>query len=969
MRVLSVVVLFVAACSSPVAHVDEPTPVEPEPDKGVVHDPREVHLSNVKQLTYDSGENAEAYWSFDGSELVFQTKRPPYSCDQIMRMPADGSGEPVLVSTGEGATTCSYFLPGNERIVYASTHLAGKECPPRPDHSQGYVWPLYDTYDIFSVKKDGSDLVRLTDNPGYDAEATVCAVDGSIISTSTRDGDLELYRMDSDGKNVKRLTSTPGYDGGAFFSADCKQIIWRASRPTGDALADYQRLLAQDLVRPSRLELYIANADGSDPRQITYLNSAAFAPYLHPNGKRILFSSNFADPLGREFNIWAIDTDGTNLEQITYTDGFDGFPMFSPDGTKLAFASNRHNAKERETDVYVADWVDGEKKSDKSVAADRFMDDVRWLADDARQGRGVDTKGLEQASTWLANEFTGILGTSSLQPLTVPVAVKVDKGTYVKLGKKSVPFGDLRAASFSDNASVTARTVSVDYGIVAPDLGLDDYKGKRVKGRIAVIRRFVPAIPAFEKDDVKRRYSDLHYKAFTARERGAVGVLFVDVPVVKKGEKLPEEAALPELRIARLSNVGIPVLHLKRAAGQALLKRSQKVSIGVQLLTEKRSVANVVGHLKVGKSDRIVIVGAHYDHLGFGGESSLEPGVRAVHNGADDNASGTAGLLAVARELAGRKDELVADVIFIAFTAEESGLLGSAHYVRTMKRDAGQILAMLNMDMIGRLRDNTLGVLGGETAAEWPELVQPICAQKRVACVLGGDGYGPSDQTPFYAEGVPVLQFFTGAHDDYHKTTDDTERVNGAGGAQTALIVAEVAAAVSKRNASLTYKKVAAPLPEGDSRSFGARCATQWCSTRRSRREGRVGQGRSHSSDWQDPNPHGSGSGLRPASGQARREGEDHLRSRWQEDRVVRDFWQEHSSPRPLVHELVFCERKVGVQTELGADIVDGVGAFADGYVGANQQLRARTKVIDESAREQRAGVRVVHDGSAFEIP
>ena len=322
----------------------------------------EVHLADIRQLTF-GGENAEAYWSPDGSELIFQARGGDsgHACDQIYRVPIDGSSEPTLVSTGSGRTTCPYFAyPTADRIVYASTHeKGGSECPPEPDRSQGYVWPLYPDYEIYSAKPDGSDLLALTDNQAYDAEATICPLDGSIIFTSDRDGDLELYRMESDGSNVTRLTHTPGYDGGAFFSADCTQIVWRASRPReGEELEDFQRLLAQHLVRPNKLEVFVAMADGSQARQVTELGAASFAPFFHPSGKKILFSSNYGAPSGREFEIWSINVDGSGLEQITFSPDFDGFPMFSPDGSMLAFSSNRNQSERGETNVFVARWVE-----------------------------------------------------------------------------------------------------------------------------------------------------------------------------------------------------------------------------------------------------------------------------------------------------------------------------------------------------------------------------------------------------------------------------------------------------------------------------------------------------------------------------------------------------------------------------------------------------------------------------------
>jgi Tol biopolymer transport system component len=324
-----------------------------------IHDPQETHLAEIRQLTF-GGENAEAYWSPDGEELVFQSTRPPYGCDQIFRLALANPDELKMVSTGVGRTTCGYFSGDGQRILFASTHLADETCPPVPDHSQGYVWPIYDGYDLFSAKLDGSDLRRLTDVQAYDAEATVCPVDGSIVFTSTRDGDLELYRMDADGSNVRRLTHEPGYDGGAFFSADCRQIVWRASRPDSEEeLTDYRQLLAQNKVRPSRLEIFVARGDGSGVRQVTELGAASFAPFFFPSGDRIIFATNYGDPKGREFDIWAINVDGTDLEQITFSPGFDGFPMFSPDGKRLAFASNRNQSRPGETNVFVARWVAG----------------------------------------------------------------------------------------------------------------------------------------------------------------------------------------------------------------------------------------------------------------------------------------------------------------------------------------------------------------------------------------------------------------------------------------------------------------------------------------------------------------------------------------------------------------------------------------------------------------------------------
>jgi TolB protein len=318
--------------------------------------PQEKHLRNVKQLTF-GGENAEAYFSPDGKQLIFQSTRDGHECDQIYTMNIDGS-DVKMVSTGEGRTTCAYFFPNGKQILYSSTHLGGKQCPPRPDFSQGYVWAIYDTYDIFTANADGSDLKQLTKTLGYDAETTISR-NGRLVFTSKRDGDLDIYTMDANGKNVKRLTNELGYDGGPFWSYDGKQIVYRAYHPqTEKEKADYLALLKQNLIRPTVLELWVMNSDGSNKRQVTRLNKASFAPYFFPDGKRIIFSSNVADPKGRDFDLYLINVDGTGMERITYNPSFDGFPMFSPEGKKLVFASNRNGKVQGETNIFIADWVE-----------------------------------------------------------------------------------------------------------------------------------------------------------------------------------------------------------------------------------------------------------------------------------------------------------------------------------------------------------------------------------------------------------------------------------------------------------------------------------------------------------------------------------------------------------------------------------------------------------------------------------
>jgi Tol biopolymer transport system component len=319
--------------------------------------PDETHLRNLRQLTF-GGENAEAYWSPDGGRLIFQSSREGVACDQEFVLDV-ASGETRRVSNGQGRTTCGYFLDGGRRILYASTHLASPDCPPRPDYSKGYVWAMYPGFDLFTANADGTGIRRLTDAPGYDAEATLSPDGKTIVFTSTRDGDLEIYTMNVDGSGVRRLTHEPGYDGGPFFSPDGKRIVYRRDAPAGDAgLARYRELLKDGLYSPGTLEIWVMDRDGSHHRQVTRLGAASFAPYFHPDGKRIVFSSNHPEPKGRNFDLYLIGDDGTGLVRVTSDPTFDGFPMFSPDGKRLVFASNRGGKARGETNLFVADWVE-----------------------------------------------------------------------------------------------------------------------------------------------------------------------------------------------------------------------------------------------------------------------------------------------------------------------------------------------------------------------------------------------------------------------------------------------------------------------------------------------------------------------------------------------------------------------------------------------------------------------------------
>ncbi len=325
----------------------------------------ERHFKNIKMLTH-GGDNAEAYFSFDGKYASFQSNNEKWNlkCDQIFNLDIekaskDSTYKPNLISTGKGRTTCSYYLKDGKHIIYASTHKAANECPAPPETNGKYLWAVYRSFDIFVADLNGNITKQLTESDGYDAEATVSPKGDKIVFTSDRSGDLELWTMDIDGKNQTQITFGLGYDGGAFFSPDGKKLVFRASRPQTDKeIEEYKELLSQGLVAPTSMELYTCNVDGSNLKQITKLGKANWAPFYHPSGKKIIFSSNHHSAKGYDFQLFMINDDGTKLEQITNQSMFNAFPMFSPNGKKLIFSSNRNNGGTRDTNLFIADWID-----------------------------------------------------------------------------------------------------------------------------------------------------------------------------------------------------------------------------------------------------------------------------------------------------------------------------------------------------------------------------------------------------------------------------------------------------------------------------------------------------------------------------------------------------------------------------------------------------------------------------------
>lgn len=799
----------------------------------------ERRLENIRQLTFE-GNNAEAYWSYDGKYLTYQYSSDKAGCDQIYRISIDGKVK-NSVSNGKGRSTCSFFTPDSNTIIYSSTHLKSESCPEKPDMSNGYVWPVYSSYQFFKAPAEGlkhsKGSKRIADpipaEPGapsaYNAELTTCG-NGKVVFTSTRHGDLELYtgELDNDKfiKQIKRITFIPGYDGGAVFSRDCSKIAWRAFHPKSEKEKDaYQDLLAKGEVKPSKLELWVAEADGSKAHQVTFLNSASFAPTFTPDGNHLVFSSNYKGRTERNFDLFMVNLNGTALEKITYSDTFDSFPMFSPDGKHLAFSSNRHSRNPGDTNIFIADWnpfAPGELVTEQDpLGVNRAYAITKELSSPDMEGRGVGTEGLVRAENYLADlmEKYGVKPLKETYEITKDIVdysqpVKILTSVDVDFEKSKLQAdwrvlagkNEFSPSSFSGEQEFEGNLIETGYGIVAPEMGLDDYQNKKVKNKVVLIRRNLPTGIRLSAAQITS-YRDDRYKTFLAKSRGAAAVLFWD----PEGKENPEtgmenlRASIKDSDVNYSSTMGIPVFYVSKKIAQEWLKAkaSPKISGRAALKRKESESSNLIGYVGADCKTQLqpVLIGAHYDHLGMRSSSSLESFQRGLHSGADDNASGVAAVLNTAHVL---KDEPGCYWIAL-FTAEEIGVIGSTAFAAWMKSVSVKPRAMLNFDMVGRMLDNKLHVFGAESAGQWNSILLPLCEKAGLDCNPQGDGYGPSDHMPFYLDKIPVLHFFTGVHVDYHRSTDTIDKINATGIEQVSFLATELSKTLSKRKSPLRY--------------------------------------------------------------------------------------------------------------------------------------------------------------------
>lgn len=769
-------------------------------------------LSNIRQITVDGEKNGEAYFSPNGKEIIFQGVRKGDKFYQIYKMDSDGKNI-KLISTGKGKTTCAYYSPDGKKIIYSSSHLDPESEQKMPTKHGSYSWDFEESMDIFQANPDGSNLKRLTTAKGYDAEGTFSHDGKKIVFTSQRDGDSELYIMDSDGKNQKRLTNYKGYDGGAFFSPDDKKIVYRRFDKYGNA------------------QIVLMNSDGTNIKELTGTKAINWCPAFHPDGKHIVFSSNISGR--RNFDLFIMDYNGNNIRQITFDKNSDVLPIFSPDGSKLMWTSTRKDGKSQ---IFIADFNNKYLKLQNTYNKNIF-NNVKYLASDSLQGRRAGTEGADKAADYIANQFSQIglkkgNNNSYFQSFDITTGINLTKeNDFIIEENKASINTEFVPLSFSENGSISGELVFAGYGITAPEYGYDDYKNIDVKNKIVVLLRHEPQekeINSKFNGNKPTQYSELRYKVFTAKSRGAKGVILVNGETNYDDK---DDELIPVKSFGGTGNLGIPVIHVKNSfiknyldlkETQTKIDKSFKpnsfslnktAQIKVEFQKTYKSTNNVIGYIegtdKTLKNE-VILIGAHYDHLGMGGQESLsESKKEEVHNGADDNASGTAAMIEVARQL--KKYKSKRTIAFMAFSGEELGLLGSSYF--TSNPTFKNIVTMINMDMVGRLsNDNKLSIGGIKTATNFENLVKNLNKKYNFKTSFFNDGYGPSDHMAFYLKNIPVLFFFTGIHDDYHRPSDDSYKINYLGIEKIANFVKDITINIDKNKQKPKLVKIA-PSP------------------------------------------------------------------------------------------------------------------------------------------------------------
>jgi len=829
-------------------------------------------LKNTRQLIFEGKRSGEGYFSEDGRSLIFQSEReednPFY---QIYILDFD-TGDISLVSPGHGKTTCAYFEWGaGDRIMYSSSHhdpQARKKMEEElafraTGKTRRYSWDYEEEMDIFSSKKDGSDIVQLTDSKGYDAEGSYSPDGKKIAFCSNRtayEGNLnedeafrlkndpsffgEIYIMDADGSNLKKLTDQAGYDGGPFFSPDGNRIIWRKFDESGH-IAD----------------IFTMKLDGSDVEQVTDFKSMSWAPFYHPSMEYIIFASNVFGY--SNFEIFIVDSAGKKEPiRVTYTDGFDGLPSFSPDGNRIAFTSNR--TKEGVSQLFIAEWdhnvalnlLKNSPARSSSTSSDmpgdytaeinmeELKSKVYYLASDELEGRMTGSIGAQKAGTFIAktcddwgleafrndnfhHEFEYISGISIDESKNTCHLNNMKQQQALNLNSEFQPL------PFSDNGTLEKiNLVFAGYGIKVPEgkvLDYNSYMNLDVKDKTIMVLPGVPKGLEKEEEAKMDRYATKRYKTLVARELGAKGIIFIEEEI-KSFNQQPTRGSSGMIVLEVTESAADKFLTSKKLSIQELKTRLKEnnphlevafdipdvsITTKVSLIKDTKTDNNIIGMIPASQpSDEYIIIGGHYDHLGHGetGSRAIAGEEHQIHNGADDNASGTALTMELAEYFSELKknepEKITKNLVFALWSGEEMGLLGSSYFAENLDLEKSHFMAYLNFDMVGMLKNNKLNVQGLGSAKEWRKILEKKNIVSGFNLSMSDDPYLPTDATSFYQIGIPVMSVFTGVHDDYHRPTDDAELLNYEGLHKitefTNLIVQELL----KPDTEITYQKV-----------------------------------------------------------------------------------------------------------------------------------------------------------------
>lgn len=847
-------------------------------------------LAQPRQLTFSGKRAGEGYFSKDGQRLIFQSEREEGNPFYQIYLLDFETGDVRRLSNGTGKTTCAWLHPDGQRFLYASTHAdpaaRDKQAAELKERAEGkqkrYAWDYDENYDLYAAPLAGGDAVHLTSARGYDAEGSY-SPDGQWVAFASNrhaytdkltDEDakafalqqsllMDIYLMRADGSEVKRLTDVKGYDGGPFFSPDGKRICWR-------------RFNSEETVA----EIWTMNTDGSDQRQITKLGAMSWAPYYHPSGKYLIFTTNKHG--FDNFELYLTDAEGKHEPvRVTDTAGFDGLPVFHPDGKQLAWTSNR--TADKTSQIYMGAWdhaaaltvlgISGETSPPAAAAVELASDitaedikkHVTHLASDALEGRGTGTKGEALATEYAASLFQSFglepAGTEGqwLHAFEFTAGVALGEGNALTLKGLDVPLQVKKhwtPLTFSSAGDVKeAGIVFAGYGIEAPE-GRDEKGGTLpayssyfhldVKDKWVMMLRYSPEGHSQAERVRMAQYSSLRFKALTARQKGARGIIIVSGPTSKTNQQLVPmsfDASMAGSGIAAISIDDETAAALLRPASKDLKALQEKLDTGAQeqgfeipavtlaatldIRQERRTGHNVLGRLKApaASTEPPLVIGAHIDHLGTSGGAdsrAADSAKEAIHHGADDNASGVAGVLEIAQALAVQikdgKLVLKRDIIFAGWSGEEIGLLGSNAWLRDMAKATGdenaklttKLCACLNMDMIGRLRAQTI-LQGLGSSDWWAAEIERRNAVTGLVLQTQQDCYLPTDASAFYLRGVPILNAWTGSHEDYHKPSDTADKINAAGAAKIAQFMMLVARSLAASPEEPAYKEMKKP--------------------------------------------------------------------------------------------------------------------------------------------------------------